>query len=108
MSTSWYTTQASSTGEPSQGTEEPTEEPTGDPTEEPTEPSSPAPVVTKTVIAVPPGGSGGDDGGSLIAALGSLLSGIAAVGTLLHAVHLSRQNRSSAAPDDDPTPATTS
>ncbi|GAA3843292.1 hypothetical protein GCM10022403_089060 [Streptomyces coacervatus] len=54
-----------------------------------------------------PGSGGGDDGGSLIAAFGSLLSGIAAVGTLLHAVHLSRQNRSNTAPDDAPSPATT-
>ncbi|WP_405584808.1 hypothetical protein [Streptomyces sp. NBC_01092] len=61
--------------------------------------------MTQTIVAVNPGG--GDGPGSLIAAFGSLLSGAAAVGTLLHAVHLSRQNRSATATDDDPTPAPT-
>ncbi|MFI7410398.1 hypothetical protein ACIBU0_17225 [Streptomyces sp. NPDC049627] len=62
--------------------------------------------MTHTVVAVPPGG--GDGAGSLIAAFGSLLSGAAAVGTLLHAVHLSRQNRNAPAADDDVTAAPSS
>ncbi|SDM63797.1 hypothetical protein SAMN04487981_10282 [Streptomyces sp. cf386] len=99
------------------GTPEPTgggtEEPTGGVSPIPTEPSgpinattgpselpTPVTIVTQTVVAVPAGG-GGDGAGSLITAFGSLLSGAAAVGTLLHAVHLSRQNRSAAATDDD-------
>lgn len=102
-STSWYTTQPPYTGDPGA-----TEGPTGEPTHEPTEPSelpTPVTVVTQTVVAVNPGGSGGDGPGSLIAAFGSLLSGAAAVGTLLHAVHLSRQNRTATARDDDASPA---
>ncbi|WP_409471145.1 hypothetical protein [Streptomyces sp. HC307] len=55
---------------------------------------------------MPPDGSG-DGLGSVIASFGSLLSGAAAVGTLLHAVHLSRQNRNAAARDDDPAPEPT-
>ncbi|MFI5556725.1 hypothetical protein [Streptomyces sp. NPDC051738] len=103
------------------GTEEPTELPTDvgtvGPTVDPSEPinattgpselPTPATVVTQTVVAVPAGG-GGDGPGSLITAFGSLLSGAAAVGTLLHAVHLSRQNRSAAATDDDARPAPSS
>ncbi|MHC3469044.1 hypothetical protein ACYF6T_10040 [Streptomyces sp. 7R007] len=68
-------------------------------TEEPTAGAAtgpgPAPVVTQTVVAVSPGGGGGG-GSDLMTSLGSLLSGLAAVGTLLHAVQLSRQNRESA------------
>ncbi|WP_128432305.1 hypothetical protein [Streptomyces cyaneus] len=96
-STSWYTTQPPYTGDPGA-------------TEEPTAPGEPTPVtvVTQTVVAVNPGGGGGDGPGSLIAAFGSLLSGAAAVGTLLHAVHLSRQNRNATARDDDATPAPSS
>ncbi|NUP19156.1 MAG: hypothetical protein HOZ81_24290 [Streptomyces sp.] len=58
--------------------------------------------MTKTVISVPETG-GGDGGGpaTLIAACGSLLSGAAAVGTLLHAINLSRQNSRSAAATDE-------
>ncbi len=119
-STSWYTTQPPGTsdtpiGEPSdpgQGaTQRPSDGGTVTPTEEPTEPTelpTPVTVVTQTVVAVPPG-AGGDGPGSLITAFGSLLSGAAAVGTLLHAVHLSRQNRSAVATtDDDATPAPSS
>jgi hypothetical protein len=64
-----------------------------EPTEEPTAPPTPVPVVTQTVVAVSPGGGNGDDTATLFSALGSLLSGAAAVGTLLHAVRLSRQSR---------------
>ncbi|MGW5471816.1 hypothetical protein [Streptomyces chartreusis] len=77
-STSWYTSTPAA----------PTQEPSA-----PSAPPTPATVVTQTVIAVPSGGGDGGDAGTLISALGSLLSGAAAVGTLLHAVHLSRQNR---------------
>ncbi|WP_327594379.1 hypothetical protein [Streptomyces chartreusis] len=66
----------------------PTQEPSGQ-----SAPPTPVTVVTQTVIAVPSDGGDGGDAGTLISALGSLLSGAAAVGTLLHAVHLSRQNR---------------
>ncbi|MDO0913774.1 hypothetical protein QQM39_23980 [Streptomyces sp. DT2A-34] len=122
-STSWYTTQPPETsdtpiGEPSDPGQGATPKPSGggtisptvDPTEpgEPTELPTPVTVVTQTVVAVPPS-AGGDGPGSLITAFGSLLSGAAAVGTLLHAVHLSRQNRSAvAATDDDATPAPSS
>ncbi|MGW6910193.1 hypothetical protein [Streptomyces sp. NPDC054940] len=121
-STSWYTTRPPETSddpgdtegtEPSDpgqgatpeptdgGTEEPTEIPSGPiATTGPSELPTPVTIVTQTVVAVP-AGSGGDGPGSLITAFGSLLSGAAAVGTLLHAVHLSRQNRSAAATDDD-------
>lgn len=130
-STSWYTTRPPETSddpgdtegtipEPSDpgqgGTPGPTDGGTEEPTEIPTEPTAstgpselptPVTVVTQTVVAVPAGG-GGDGPGSLITAFGSLLSGAAAVGTLLHAVHLSRQNRSAAATDDDARPAPSS
>ncbi|MCF1598668.1 hypothetical protein [Streptomyces muensis] len=83
-STSWYTTSPPETSEP----------PVGEPSDpgDPGQSATPVTVVTQTVVAVP-GGSGGDGPGSLITAFGSLLSGAAAVGTLFHAVHLSRQNR---------------
>ncbi|MCL8017458.1 hypothetical protein [Streptomyces sp. AS02] len=114
-STSWYTTRPETTDNPGD---------TEGPTEEPTEPdpgassgpsgggsvaSTPVTVVTQTVVAVPSGGGGSDGPGTLITAFGSLLSGAAAVGTLLHAVHLSRQNRSAtAATDDDASAASSS
>lgn len=82
--TSWYETQTPiSGGEPS-GTGEPTAAPTAESSGTP----PPAP-------ADPGGGSdsGTSSASTLIASIGSLLSGVAAVGTLLHAVHLSRQNR---------------
>ncbi|GAA4045012.1 hypothetical protein [Streptomyces shaanxiensis] len=92
-STSWYTTRPPESTDSPRGTEEPTSEPT--------EPgATPVTVVTQTVVAVPSGG-GSDGPGALITAFGSLLSGAAAVGTLLHAVHLSRQNRSAASTEDD-------
>ncbi|WP_254388873.1 hypothetical protein [Streptomyces sp. AC550_RSS872] len=122
-STSWYTTRPPETSDtpiggpsdPGQGaTQGPSDGGTVTPTREPTEPGeptelpTPVTVVTQTVVAVPPG-AGGDGPGSLITAFGSLLSGAAAVGTLLHAVHLSRQNRSAVATtDDDATPAPSS
>ncbi|MFJ8538661.1 hypothetical protein [Streptomyces sp. NPDC093591] len=106
-STSWYTTQQPPYTDDPGATEGPTEEPTEEPTApaEPSELPTPVTVVTQTVVAVNPSGGGGDGPGSLIAAFGSLLSGAAAVGTLLHAVHLSRQNRGAAARDDDTAPA---
>ncbi|MEV0642296.1 hypothetical protein AB0I77_46755 [Streptomyces sp. NPDC050619] len=124
--TSWYTTQPPTASSPrGQGTDtggsgggsggsgggsggsgggttdEPTEEPTGEPTGPTGESAAsppPDPVVTQTVIAIP--GGGGGDGGVLIASIGSLLSGVAAVGTLAHAVHLSRQNRRATTGED--------
>ncbi|MDC0770211.1 hypothetical protein [Streptomyces sp. HD] len=99
-STSWYTTRppqpTMAPTDPGQGG---TSEPSG-----PSEPPSPAPVVTKTVISVPEngGGDGGDGPTTLISACGSLLSGAAAVGTLLHAINISRQNNRSAAATDEP------
>ncbi|WP_145968913.1 hypothetical protein [Streptomyces hyaluromycini] len=98
-STSWYTTQpqqsvtASAPGEPSE-----------EPTDEPTAPAGPLPVVTQTVISVSPGGGDGGGGNDVVASIGTLLSGLAAVGTLLHAVQLSRQNRRPD-PESEPTPA---
>ncbi|GHH28082.1 hypothetical protein [Streptomyces lanatus] len=86
-STSWYTTS------PPEASETPIGEPS-----DPGQGTTPVTVVTQTVVAVSPGG-GGDGPGSLITAFGSLLSGAAAVGTLLHAVHLSRQNRTTTGPD---------
>ncbi|WP_128432300.1 hypothetical protein [Streptomyces cyaneus] len=114
-STSWHTTRPETTDDPGD-TDGPTEEPTepdpgtsSEPSGGGTVPSTPVTVVTQTVVAVPSGGGGSDGPGALITALGSLLSGAAAVGTLLHAVHLSRQNRSAtAATDDDARSATSS
>lgn len=127
-STSWYTTRPPETSddpgdtegtipEPSDPGQGGTPGPTGGGTVDPSEPinattgpselPTPVTVVTHTVVAVPAGG-GGDGPGSLITAFGSLLSGAAAVGTLLHAVHLSRQNRSATATDDDARPAPSS
>ncbi|MCT9077139.1 hypothetical protein [Streptomyces fulvoviolaceus] len=106
-STRWYTTEPPYTSVPSDPG--PTGgEPTEEPTDEPISPGpSPLPVVTQTVIAVTPGGGSDDSGATLIAALGSLLSGVAAIGTLLHAVRLSRENRRPG-PDPAPAPSTSS
>ncbi|MFE0255482.1 hypothetical protein [Streptomyces sp. NPDC059010] len=104
-STSWYTTKPPESsddgGTDGGGTDGGgTMEPSG-----PSEPQTPTPtpVVTRTVISVPEndGGGGGDGPATLIAACGSLLSGAAAVGTLLHAINLSRQNNRRAVTTDD-------